>query len=60
MTKKDYILIAQALNNVKPFESNKDSQTYHDWERVVIEMMHVLQEDNPLFDRVKFTNACKK
>ena len=56
MTRKDYILIAAALNSVRPHN--------HDFSDVVKCDAHAhavaeaLAQDNPRFDRARFLTAC--
>lgn len=62
MTKKDYILIAAALNRSKPESYLKgiihSPNLERQWECDVEHIADVLQEDNPRFDRDKFIQAC--
>ena len=53
MTRKDFILIAQALNASKPVKANKV------WEATVQNMANALADTNPAFDRGCFIAACK-
>jgi hypothetical protein len=53
LTKKDYELIANVLNNFhNPFDS--DDILIH----VSRAMANKLENENPLFDRTKFLKAC--
>ena len=62
MTKKDYILIANAID--KAATSNKVYSLTHDYAAVrtvyVNSIADALQTDNPLFDRKRFNDACEK
>lgn len=60
MTKKHYVMIAQAINAQK-----LEAEKFYDYKPAVIalkELSHVLagkfKENNPLFDSKKFLNAC--
>lgn len=53
MTRKDFILIAQALNASKPVKANKV------WEATVKHMADALAHTNAAFDRGRFIAACK-
>jgi hypothetical protein len=57
MTRKDYILIAAALNKAREFlESNGDSTVGF---AVTVESLTAdLQADNARFDAARFINAC--
>jgi hypothetical protein len=54
MTKKDYKLIAKALNNVMPY--NKEHQAL--FMDVIDSLSDELIKDNPLFNKDKFIKAC--
>lgn len=62
MTKKDYILLAQALKNSKitlEFAGNVlFAGTSGQWQATVLEIVDTLQRDNPYFDRNRFLSAC--
>lgn len=50
MTRKDYIIIAEAINKAETEAESKTSVAYV--------LADALQKDNPLFDRQKFIKAC--
>ena len=64
MTRKDYVLIANAINASRP----KDDGTWQSedmlfgatfaWKRTVEDMANALYCTNPRFDRERFVNAC--
>ena len=56
MTRKDYIILAQALKERKPKKSwvNK----YVQWTQDVWAIKCALAKDNPLFVPTKFLDAC--
>ena len=60
MTKKDYVLIARAINftrfELRQHLSNKEMGAGVD--RVVEELVKELQNENPRFNRSKFIEAC--
>jgi len=64
MTKKDYKLIAKALNNVMPYTKdcivnesyNKECQAL--FIDVIDSLSDELVKDNPLFNKDKFIKAC--
>ncbi len=59
MTKKDYQLIARAINEARALRDearNLESQTYA-IELVIDRLAKYFAEENPRFDRVKFFEA---
>jgi hypothetical protein len=60
MTKKDYILIARALNNVGKKTDVRKKQYWQAIMDIVIVLGGELQQDNPRFDYSKFVEACNK
>jgi len=56
MTKKDYILIARALNDAKPFPDKGGA--YSAWKMSVTCIREALESENSHFDRSKFLAAC--
>lgn len=57
MTRKDYQLIAQAIN--APFVSDSlDMSDYAERERIANRLADSLKADNPRFDRARFLKAC--
>lgn len=52
MTKKDYVLIADALCLAKPDLEHKTAMEA--WRKTVVELGYALSLDNPRFDAVKF------
>lgn len=55
MTKKDYILLAQAIKQAKP-EGIEEERAV--WLQVVGALSYVLGIDNPRFQALKFKEAC--
>lgn len=68
MTKKDYVLIANALRSVKPQQGNviiTKRHRYHtgkvmQFEQVCDVLMKALAQENPLFSKDKFRTAIDK
>lgn len=68
MTKKDYLLIANALRRAKPQQGNvivRPSDRYHagkvmEHGLVVDMLMEALALENPLFSKEKFSEAVGK
>lgn len=62
MTKKDYILLAQAVQTERsqPGFYGKVSEHVHTetLNRLAIQLACRLEEDNPRFDRDRFLSAC--
>ena len=59
MTKKDYIIIAEALKNAEPTETENDSGTaVSAWVKSIIKVCQALGRQNPRFDGQKFLTAC--
>lgn len=58
MTKKDYIVIARALNKVGKNTPVQKKQQWQAIMNVVIALGQELQEDNPRFDYHRFVEAC--
>ncbi len=54
MTRKDYIAIAAAFNNVYKYDSKESYQT---WYALRHRMIGVLSMDNPRFNEDKFKEA---
>ena len=67
MTRKDYILIAKAMNRARPQSAAKDDKDRSEkeeaevlqWVWDCLELADALQEENPRFDRDRFIAACK-
>jgi hypothetical protein len=63
MTKKDYIIIAEAINkeakriNASPNGNGQNSRTILN---IIDNLGWVLKKDNPFFDNIKFEEACLK
>lgn len=55
MTKKDYILIADILNNNKDLHAQNSRDTI---KRVAEQLADKMILDNPLFNKDKFLTAC--
>jgi hypothetical protein len=68
MSKKDYILLAQAMKDSKPSKSGLaetqikyklvESASDKQWNNDVISLSDSLAQDNPRFNRAKFLQAC--
>ncbi len=59
MTKKDYILIAQALKESEPTEhENEYGTAISAWVNAVNKLANTLQTENVKFDRARFISAC--
>lgn len=60
MTRKDYILIAQAIKDAKPASVKDDYGNGLDVgvERAAFRLADALAVDNPRFDRERFLVAC--
>jgi hypothetical protein len=58
MTKKDYIIIAHAINNVGKNTPIQKKQQWQAIMNVVIELGRVLKEDNQKFDYQRFVHDC--
>ncbi len=58
MTRKDYIVLAEALRSTKP---SVTSSWQHDeqWELDVVAIAEALKRDNPRMNYDKFFTACK-
>ena len=59
MTRKDYVLLAQALNDARPmahWDANKRTQ----WVMDVKYIAQALSNDNNRFDYDRFIDACEK
>jgi len=57
MTRKDYVLIARALNDSRPItSSNQFAHAQHHNDCTFI--ARALANDNPRFDRERFLEAC--
>jgi hypothetical protein len=60
MSRKDYILIAEALATVRPEPLNLvEKHKLEQWHRTVSAIGESLERDNPNFDADRFTAACK-
>ena len=55
MTRKDYILLAQALKQAEKVNAN-----YYQWTTDVHAIMAALQKDNPRFNPDTFWQACNR
>ena len=63
MTRKDYQLIAAAINGVyESIAEHPDATRAHNTgtELVTFAVASALAQDNPRFDRARFINACKE
>lgn len=62
MTKKDYILIGDALRNSRPSKRYPmwDSKMYEIWLFTLNEIALTLRLDNPRFDLDRFVNCVKE
>lgn len=61
MTRKDYVLLAAALNAAFPPEHTHTAALHAvritAWEECVLQVSAALSRDNPRFDRMRFLNA---
>jgi hypothetical protein len=57
MTRKDYILLAEAINSLRP-DLPTDDMTDYGLDRVVDALQTVLAADNSRFDAARFAKAC--
>ena len=61
MTKKDYIIIAEAIKSAKvslSYASVCMPETNRTIEHIVNNLAFTLAIENPLFDKVRFSKAC--
>ena len=58
MTRKDYIVIAEVLNEARKLEGS--APDYGVVDTITNGLCHVFQVDNPRFDRTQFIAAVKK
>lgn len=58
MTRKDYILIARALNGAMPVSPESD-RVKEAWRTAADALAYALATDNPRFDRERFMRACR-
>lgn len=56
MTRKDYILIAAALNEAREFSTIEERR--YGVERAALRLADAIGQDNPRFDRGRFLAAC--
>jgi hypothetical protein len=57
MTRKDYVLIATALNRARDHGSfNYEEKSQHEFDCHYV--ADALSQDNPRFDRARFLKAC--
>lgn len=59
MTRKDYVLIADVLASFKAGIALDDAKALNDYLTLVMMMAGELSNDNPRFDRARFTQACE-
>ena len=58
MTRKDYVLIAEALARpIKPVIGHEHAMKIA-WEEACANVADALAKDNPRFDRARFLRAC--
>lgn len=57
MTRKDYVLIANALHAHKDIHAQKSRDCVH---AIAMDLANVLTTDNPNFDRERFLAACER
>lgn len=58
MTRKDYVLIADALAQpIRPLTGHEHAMTIA-WGETVRNLTRALANDNPRFDRARFLKAC--
>ena len=58
MTRKDYVLIADAMKRARPVILNNRGPLDM-WESCVDELAQALARSNPRFDAQRFINACR-
>ena len=58
MTKKDYVLIAEAMRNVDYLLSNRNTFSFDVFPVICNIVANSLSSNNPRFDRNKFLTAC--
>jgi hypothetical protein len=65
MTRKHFVLIAQALNRARPLEwdtvqkPKRDDPLYHQWRMCVVALTSALSTTNPRFVSERFIRACE-
>ncbi len=57
MTRKDYVLIADALNAACP-DTRRLVREYNGWRVTVCALANALARDNARFDQERFLKAC--
>jgi hypothetical protein len=64
MTRKDYVLLADAFSECRPYvaaRSTREQRACFDtWHNCRAAVMEVLKQDNPNFNRAKFVEATEK
>lgn len=60
MTKQDYVLIAAALNSVKPSENDSSVVMKLQWVSCVTAIAHEILKNNPRFNRKIFVDYCER
>jgi hypothetical protein len=58
MTRKDFVLIAQAIKSLPSFECKQDGDVVR-FSAIVASFTEALASTNPRFDRERFEKACK-
>lgn len=58
MTKKDYVLIAEAMHKVGDLLSSRQIYSFDVFLTICYIVANSLSSDNPRFDRNKFLTAC--
>ena len=63
MTKKDYVLIANILNEVKPTpyiqeETEENAGKHEIYGNLIIKFAQALHQENDKFNKIKFFEAC--
>lgn len=59
MTRKDYILIAEAIRATRdPYAAHWDKNLFRGCDDHAKQLAEALQKDNPRFDTTKFLRAC--
>ena len=58
MTRKDYVLIAEVLNNSAQSHATNPFTGECMYKRLVEDFADALEGTNPLFNRAKFLDAC--
>lgn len=58
MTKKDYIVLAQFMRDMRPVGGTARAEIH--WHAGLVALTEILSRDNPAFDAVRFRKACEQ